>query len=142
MPHSLLNTNLQLLDSKLQNLRDTAYFDRRVLRYIDTLRQIIAKLLDPAAKLDDAIRVFVGTQVWSATEFIAGSAPRLQPYEMVYGLQRAIYEWFSAQKHGVKPPLIVTSLVQEANFYFKSVGSDFETILRDNLGKLCTGSHV
>jgi hypothetical protein len=133
MPHSLLNTNLQLLDSKLQHLHDTAYFDQRVLRYIDSLRTIIAKLIDPHIKLDDAIRVFVGTQVWSATEFIAGSAPRLQPYEMVYGLQCAVAEWFAAQKHGVKPPLIMTSLIQEANFYFKSISPDFDDVLRNHL---------
>jgi hypothetical protein len=133
MPHSLLNTNLQLLDSKLQNLHDTAYFDQRVLRYIDSLRTIIAKLIDPGIKLDDAIRVFIGTQVWSATEFIAGSAPRLQPYEMVYGLQCAVTEWFAAQKHGVKPPLIMTSLIQEANFYFKSISADFDEVLRNHL---------
>jgi len=134
MPHSLLKTNLQLLDGKLQSLHDTAYFDQRIIHYIDALRAIIAQLVDPTLKLDDDIRLFVGTQVWSATEFIAGSAPRLQPYEMVYGLQRAIHEWFAAQKHGVKPPLIVTTLVQEPNFFFKSVGADFETILRDRLG--------
>lgn len=133
MPHSLLNTNLQLLDSKLQNLHDTAYFDQRVLRYVDSLRTIIAKLIDPGIKLDDAIRVFIGTQVWSATEFIAGSAPRLQPYEMVYGLQCAVTEWFAAQKHGVKPPLIMTSLIQEANFYFKSISADFDDVLRNHL---------
>lgn len=134
MPHSLLNTNLQLLDSKLQDLRDTAYFDQRVRRYIDALRAIIGQLVDPAFKLDDDIRLFVGRQVWSATEFIAGSAPRLQPYEMVYGLQRAIHEWFEAQKHSVKSPLIVTSLVQEPNFFFKSVGAGFETVLHDHMG--------
>jgi hypothetical protein len=133
MPHSLLNTNLQLLDSKLQSLHDTAYFDQRVLRYIESLRTIIAKLVDPAIKLDDAIRVFVSTQVWSATEFIAGSAPRLQPYEMVYGLQCAVAEWFAAQKHGVKPPLVVTALIQEANFYFKSISPDFDDVLRNHL---------
>lgn len=134
MPHSLLDTNLQLLDCKLHSLRDTAYFDQRVLRYIDTLRKVISKLTDPTVKLDDSIRVFVGTQVWSATEFIAGSAPRLQPYEMVYGLQRAIQEWFAAQKHGVKSPLIVTSLVQEPNFFFKGIAAGFDKVLRENLG--------
>lgn len=135
MPHSLLDTNLQLLDGKLQDLRDTAYFDQRVLRYIDSLRKIIAKLVDPSIKLDDAIRASVGMQVWSATEFIAGSAPRLQPYEMVYGLQRAIGEWFAAQKHGgVKAPLIVTSLVQEPNFFFKSVSPQFDDVLQAHLG--------
>lgn len=133
MPHSLLNTNLQLLDRKLQSLRDTAYFNQRVLHYADSLRAIIAKLVDPAVKLDDAIRVFVGAQVWDATEFIAGSAPRLQPYEMVYGLQCAVTEWFAAQKHGVKPPLIMTSLIQEANFYFKSISPDFDDVLRNHL---------
>lgn len=134
MPHSLLDTNLRLLDSKLQTLRDTAYFDKRVLRYIAALRTIIAKLIDPKIKLDAAVRVFVGTQVWSATEFIAGSAPRLQPYEMIYGLQHAVVEWFVAQKHGgVKSPLIVTSLVQEPNFYFKSVSPNFEENLRNHL---------
>jgi hypothetical protein len=135
MPHSLLNTNLQLLDGKLQELRDTAYFDQRVLRYIGSLRQIIAKLIDPTIALDDAIRIFVAMQVWSATEFIAGSAPRLQPYEMVYGLQCAVREWFAAQKHGgVKPPLIVTSLVQEPNFFFKSINPNFDAVLQAHLG--------
>ena len=135
MPHSLLDTNLRLLDSKLQHLRDTAYFDQRILHYIKALRAIIDKLVDPKIALDETVRVFVGMQVWSATEFIAGSAPRLQPYEMVYGLQRAVEEWFLAQKRGgVKPPLIVTSLIQEPNFYFKSVEPAFEAILQNHLG--------
>jgi hypothetical protein len=128
MPHSLLNTNLQLLDSKLQTLLDTAYFDKRILRYINSLRVIIGKLTDPAITLDETIRVFMSHQVWSATEFIAGSAPRLQPYEIVYGLQCAVAEWFGAQQHGVKKPLIVTSLVQEANFYFKGVAQGFDEV--------------
>lgn len=135
MPLSLLDTNLRLLDSKLQTLYDTAYFDQRVLRYIAALRAIITKLTDPTIKTDNDIRSFVSTQVWTATEFIAGSAPRLQPYEMVYGLQLAVQEWFSAQKPGfVKPPLVVTSLVQEPNFFFQSVNPAFETVLRDHLG--------
>lgn len=135
MPHSLLDTNLQLLDGKLQGLRDTAYFDHRVLRYVTALRDIIAQLSNPALNLDPELRAFIGSQVWNATEFIAGSAPRLQPYEMVYGLQRAVSEWYGAQRHGgVKPPLIVTSLVQEPNFYFKSINPEFETALRDHLG--------
>jgi hypothetical protein len=67
---------LQLLYTKLRHLGDAAYFDHRVLGYIDSLRLVIAKLLDPTLKLDDAIRVFVAIQVWSATEFIAGSAHR------------------------------------------------------------------
>jgi hypothetical protein len=134
MPHSLLNTNLQLLDSKLQALLDTAYFDQRILRYVDSLRAIIGKLTDPASTLDETVRVFVSHQVWSATEFIAGSAPRLQPYEIVYGLQCAVAEWFAAQRHGVKAPLIVTSLVQEANFYFKGIAQGFEEVLSNYLG--------
>jgi len=135
MPLSLLDTNLRLLDSKLQALHDTAYFDKRVLRYIKALRGIISKLVNPSLKIDNAVRTFASAQVWCATEFIAGSAPRLQPYEMVYGLQIAVTEWFAVQKHGtVKPPLIVTSLVQEPNFFFQSVSPAFETMLRDHLG--------
>jgi hypothetical protein len=135
MPLSLLDTNLRLLDGKLQSLRDSAYFDQRVLRYIAALRLIIEKLTDQKLKIDNAVRSFVSLEVWKATEFIAGSAPRLQPYEMVYGLQLAVGEWFAAQKHGsVKPPLIVTSLVQEANFFFQSVNPVFETFVRDHLG--------
>jgi hypothetical protein len=131
MPHSLLSSNLQLLDSKLQDLFDTTYFDQRVRRYIGSLRQIIRKLTDPGINLDDTIREFIGSQVWSATEFIAGCAPRLQPYEMVYGLHCAIREWFAAQKHGgVRDPLIATSLLQEPNFYFKSVNPTFEKFLQ------------
>jgi hypothetical protein len=135
MPLSLLDTNLRLLDGKLQSLLDSAYFDQRVVRYIGALREIITQLMDPKLKIDNAVRSFVSLEVWKATEFIAGSAPRLQPYEMVYGLQRAVGEWFDAQKHGVvKPPLIVTTLVQEANFYFQSVNPVFETVVRDHLG--------
>ncbi|MFL6623731.1 MAG: hypothetical protein ACJ8NR_14185 [Sulfurifustis sp.] len=121
MPHSLLNTNLQLLDNKLQELRDTAYFDQRVVHYIDSLKAIIQKLCDATVPLDDRIKRLFAFNVWQATEFIAGSAPRLQPYEMVYGLQRAITEWFGNKAVGARQPLIVTNLIQEPNFYFKGV---------------------
>ena len=133
MPHSLFNTNLKLLESKLQDLRDTAYFDSRVLRYIAALQQVIAKLTDPTTNLADETRAFVAFEVWNATEFIAGSAPRLQPYEMIYGLRCAVREWFAAGNFGAKPLLIVTSLVQEPNFYFKSTNPNFNTILEANL---------
>ncbi len=131
MPLSLLDTNLRLLDGKLRTLHDSAYFDRRVLKYVAALRAIIEQLVDPNLGIDDDIRLFVSAQVWQATEFIAGSAPSLQPYEMVYGLQLAVDEWFVGQKQPiVRPPLIVTPLVQEPNFYFKSVNPSFDSILR------------
>lgn len=133
MPHSLLNTNLRLLERKLQSLRDTAYFDRRVLDYIASLRKVIQLLLNPATKLDERVRAMIGREIWRATEFIAGSGPRVQPYEMVYGLQCAVEEWFAAQTNNVKPPLIVTSLIQEPNFYFQSVRADFQAVLKDKL---------
>lgn len=134
MPHSLLNTNLQLLDNKLQELRDTTYFDRRVVHYIDSLKAIIQKLFDPRVPLDDRIRRLFVFNVWQATEFIAGSAPRLQPYEMVYGLQRAIAEWLGNKDAGSRQPLIVTNLIQEPNFYFQGV----RPIFYDTLAALGT----
>lgn len=131
MPLSLLDTNLRLLDGKLRTLHDSAYFDRRVLKYVAALRAIIEQLVDPKLGIDDDVRLFVSAQVWQATEFVAGSAPSLQPYEMVYGLQLAVDEWFVGQKQPiVRPPLIVTSLVQEPNFYFKSINPSFDSILR------------
>lgn len=134
MPHSLLNTNLQLLNNKLQDLRDTAYFDQRVVSYIDSLMRIIKKLLDPSVPLDDKIRRLFAFNVWQATEFIAGSAPRLQPYEMVYGLQRAIVEWLGNKTTESRQPLIVTNLIQEPNFYFQGV----RPIFYDTLAALGT----
>lgn len=125
MPHSLLNTNLQLLDNKLQELRDTAYFDQRVVRYVDSLKAIIQKLFDPTLSLEETLKRFLAFSVWQATEYIAGSAPRLQPYEMVYGLKRAIIEWFGNKAPGSRQPLIVTNLIQEPNFYFQGIRSIF-----------------
>jgi hypothetical protein len=133
MPHSLLNTNLRLLERKLQSLRDTAYFDRRVIDYIASLQKIVPLLVDPSVRLDERVKGMVGREIWRATEFIAGSGPRVQPYEMVYGLQCAVQEWFVTQANNVKPPLIVTSLIQEPNFYFQSVRPDFHAVLKDKL---------
>jgi hypothetical protein len=128
MPHSLIDTNLRLLDGKLLSLCDTAYFDRRVIDYLDSLRSVIAALLKRDTVVPDLLRDFLTREIWRGVQFLAGSAMRLQPFESVYGLRAAARDWI---KHDV---LIITALTQEQNFYFSGIHPRFNEITRDLLG--------
>ncbi len=128
MPHLLVDTNLRLLQSRLQTLDDTAYFDARIRNYVRALRDIIPQLLSASPPVPNEIKHFVARQIWLATEFVAGSTMRLQPYEAIYGLQCVTREWLKQQ------PIIVTALIQEPNFYFQGVHPTFRQLARDGLG--------
>lgn len=128
MPHLLVDTNLRLLQNRLQALDDTAYFDTRITNYVRALRNIIPQLLSASTPVPNELKHFIARQIWRATEFVAGSTMRLQPYEAVYGLQCATREWLKQE------PLIVTALIQEPNFYFQGVHPTFRQLAREGLG--------
>jgi len=128
MPHLLVDTNLRLLKSRLEALDDNAYFDLRITAYVRQLRKIIETLLSASAPVPNQLKHFITHQIWRATEFIAGSTTRLQPYESVYGLQCATREWLPQE------PLIVTALIQEPNFYFLGVNPLFKNLASAGLG--------
>lgn len=128
MPHLLVDTNLRLLQSRLQTLDDTAYFDTRITNYVRALRSIIPHLLSASPPVPNELKHFIARQIWRATEFVAGSAMRLQPYEAIYGLQCATREWLEQE------PIIVTALIQEPNFYFQGVHPTFRKLAQEGLG--------
>ena len=128
MPHSLIDTNLRLLDGKLLSLCDTAYFDRRVINYLDSLRKVIAALLKRDMIVPDLLRDFLTREIWRGVHFLAGSAMRLHPFESVYGLRAAARDWIP------EDILVITALTQEYNFGFQGVHRHFKPIARDVLG--------
>lgn len=128
MPHSLTDTNLRLLDGKIRALGDTAYFDQRVIEYLESLQKIIGALLRPVAPIPNPIRDFMAREIWRGVQFLAGSAMRLQPFEAVYGLQAAAKDWLA------KDVLIITALIQEHNFFFAGIHSWFREIAAKLLG--------
>jgi len=128
MPHLLVDTNLRLLQGRLQSLDDTAYFDTRITNYVRALRDIIPQLLSASPPIANELKHFVARQIWLATEFVAGSTMRLQPYEAIYGLKCATREWLKQE------PLIVTALIQEPNFYFQGVHPTFRKLAQEGLG--------
>jgi hypothetical protein len=122
VPHSLTDTNLRLLDGKIRALGDTAYFDQRVIEYLESLEKIIGALLKPVAPIPNPIRDFMAREIWRGVQFLAGSAMRLQPFEAVYGLQAAAKDWLA------KDALIITALIQEHNFFFAGIHPWFREI--------------
>ena len=61
----------------------------------------------------------ISDQIWTATQFLTGSTTRRIPYEVVFGLRRALEGW------NQKPITISTALVQGSHFYLKSVHAEF-----------------
>lgn len=127
MPHSLIDTNLRLLDGKLRSLCDTAYFDARVVDYLDALRRVISTLLRRQPVVPDLLRDFLAREIWKGVQFLAGSAMRLQPFEAIYGLRAAARDWIK------EDVLIITALTQQQNFYFQAIHPLFYKVTKDLL---------
>lgn len=63
-------------------------------------------------------------QIWTASKFLSGSTSKKIPYEIVHCLNMALKSWTH------KNALITTALIQDKNFYFQGVSSDFYTVAK------------
>ncbi len=63
-------------------------------------------------------------QIWTASKFLSGSTSKKIPYEIVHCLNMTLKSW--TQKNA----LITTALIQDKNFYFQGVSSDFYTLAK------------
>ena len=61
-------------------------------------------------------------QIWTASKFLSGSTSKKIPYEIAHCLKVALASW------GYKNALITTALIQDKNFYFQGVSSEFYTL--------------
>lgn len=58
-------------------------------------------------------------EIWSATQFLAGSTTKRIPYEVVYGMELALNGF---TKH---PVAVTTAIIQEQQFKFQGVPQNF-----------------
>lgn len=128
----LLRSNLRLLHGQLDELAETPYFSADLDQFINSLREVLDKLLvkleakPPTINID--VARLIANNVWELTQFLTGSTTKQIPYEVVFAIERAAAEWTSRKL------LITTAIVQEANFFFKGGSQDFFNVVQSELG--------
>jgi hypothetical protein len=105
--------DLRLISASLQQLSATPYFDARLHRYSESLRNAIEFSLKASPSLPEASLAALTRAVWAAHQYLAGSISREAPYEVKLCLSKALDDWVH------KDCLITTALVDEAlGFHF------------------------
>lgn len=68
----------------------------------------------------------ISSEVWSASRFLAGSISKEIPYEVAYSLESALKDWLPNPDI---PYAITTALLDEPQYYFRSINDAFyETV--------------
>lgn len=83
------------------------------------MHETAVRLLAEYATVPPKVTQSLTYQIWTATQFLSGSTTRQIPYEAVFGLRQALEGW------NENPVTISTALIQDSNFYLKSVDPEF-----------------
>lgn len=127
----LLESNLRLLLGQLDRLAETPYFTPQLDRYIAQLRSIPKRLLERLAEsppINPGLANYIEKNLWSLSQFLTGSTTKQIPYEVVFAVSEAAKQWTKVEL------MVTTAIIQEPNFYFKSVPEDFFDAVRSELG--------
>ncbi|MBY0270336.1 MAG: hypothetical protein K2X06_10730 [Burkholderiales bacterium] len=83
------------------------------------MREVAGNLLRNLASIPPNVSEIITNEIWSATQYLAGSTTKRIPYEVVYGLQLAL------EKYKKNPVTITTAIIQERQFRFRGVRANF-----------------
>lgn len=122
--------DLRLLDARLDQIQHSPFFSEGLDSYLRSIRDVVARLLSNHASLPPELIRGITQQAWSATRYLSGSVSKEIPYEIVYGLERAMADWVpQTPKH-----IVTTAFVGEQQYYFESVSEQFYALTASTLG--------
>lgn len=126
----LHNTILRLLSRRLDKLAQNHYFSRDLHAYLEDLLMLVEKLRDDvrAQRINtDALQLVINA-IWKATQYIAGSTSNRVPYELVFGLRKALCDW------QLSDCVVTTSLLQSSEFLCERVNAAPNEPIAEMLG--------
>jgi hypothetical protein len=106
-------SDLYLLRSNLQQLRDTAYFNSELEAYAKGLIAAIDYVLAVGSTQEDEVIRLFKSFVWDAHQYLSGSVTKEIPYELEFVLQEALREWMQ------EGAAITTALLPNLSYQFQ-----------------------
>lgn len=128
----LVKNDLALIESYLNEVIHTPYFDTDTREYVSGLLNIVRSIITNHAAYPPDFLLGLRGLLWGSSKYLSGTTSREVPYEAVFALRKALRDWTTEQF------LITTALLEDLQYHFFAL--DALQILRNSVPSLVPAS--